>query len=196
MFFLPMEDIRREQPDEGGRFFGWITRLVHEHRARLVTIVRQEGLTADEALDCVQEAFQSFLMLPQARMLVEEPDDSIKLLTVLARNIARNMRRRHHRSRPHDRDAAATLADTSESPDALVVRAETYITAVGCMATLSQMQKAVVELRLIDEVPGQDVAELLGTSTSNVAVLLHRAKAKLRSCIDDTELVNETSDGA
>jgi RNA polymerase sigma-70 factor (ECF subfamily) len=168
-----------------GRFFGWITHLVHEHRGQLLAITRREGLTSDDALDAVQEAFQSFLLLPQARLLVEQPDDSIKLLTVLARNIARNQRRRHHRSRPHDPEAVADLADGGDAPDEIVARAESYVAAVGCMATLGQIQKAVVELRLVDDVPGEAAAEMLGTSPSNVAVLLHRAKAKLRSCIAD-----------
>ena len=74
---------------EGAGFFDWVTRLVHQHRARLVRVVRREGLGAEDALDCVQDAFYGFLTLPQARLLVEEPDDSAKLLTVLAKNVAR-----------------------------------------------------------------------------------------------------------
>src|SRR5262245_51997339 len=78
---------RRDTPagGSGAGFFDWVTRLVHEHRARLVRIARREELGAEDALDCVQEAFYGFLGLPQARALVEEPADSIKLLTVLAR---------------------------------------------------------------------------------------------------------------
>jgi RNA polymerase sigma-70 factor (ECF subfamily) len=174
--------------DSHGRFFGWITRMVHAHRNRLIAVARHEGLTADEALDCVQEAFQSFLVLPQARLLVEEPDESLKLLTVLARNVARNQRRRHHRARPHDDEATASLTDPADEPDTIVARAEFYVTAVGCMTTLGELQKAVVELRLIDDVPGEDVAAMLGLSPANVAVLLHRAKAKLRACIIDAEV--------
>ena len=89
----------------GEPFLGWVSRLVHEQRARLTRVVRREGLGAEDALDCVQDAFKSFLTLPQARLLVEAPDDSAKLLTVLARNLARNFRRRHHRARPHDSSA-------------------------------------------------------------------------------------------
>jgi RNA polymerase sigma-70 factor (ECF subfamily) len=72
-----------------------------------------------------------------------------------------------------------------DAPDVVVARAETYVTTVGCMATLGQIQKAVVELRLAEGLPGEDVAAMLGLSAANTAVLLHRAKAKLRSCIAD-----------
>ena len=55
------------------------------------------------------------------------------------------------------------------------------------MATLNQIQRAVVTLRLLDEVPGENVARMLGTSTGNVAVLLSRAKQRLRSCYADSQ---------
>jgi RNA polymerase sigma-70 factor (ECF subfamily) len=78
-----------------------VTLLVHQHRARLARVVRREGVRADDALDCVQEAFLAFLHLPQARLLVGLQDDSARMLTILARNIARNRRRRHDYIKPH-----------------------------------------------------------------------------------------------
>jgi RNA polymerase sigma-70 factor (ECF subfamily) len=169
-----------------GHFLGWVTRLVHDHRARLVAIVRREGLTLEDAIDCVQDTFQSFLLLPQARLLVEEPEDSAKLLVVLARNIARNKRRKHENARPHLRDGAFDdLAADTASADEVVGRAEAYVTMVGCLATLSEIQRAVVNLRLVDEVAGEDVAQLLDTTPGNVAILLHRAKRKLRACLPE-----------
>jgi RNA polymerase sigma-70 factor (ECF subfamily) len=139
---------------------------------------------AEDALDCVQDAFYGFLTLPQARALVEEPDDSAKLLTVLARNVARNRRRRHYRSRPHlsDEITLEGLPGKLPSADQTVAEAEEYAVMVGCLATLTEMQRAVVTLRLLDEVPGENVASLLGISAGNVAVLLSRAKTRLRSC--------------
>ncbi len=171
-------------------FFGWVTRMVHQHRSRLVRVVRREGVNAEDALDCVQEAFYNFLALPQARLLVEEPEDSVKLLTVLAKNLARNRRRRHDRARPHlaDTQVIESLTSTAHSSDEVVARAESYALLVGCVATLSQMQRAVVNLRLVDEVPGEDVAKQLAIGVSHVAVLLHRAKQKLLSCIATTDM--------
>ncbi len=124
-----------------------------------------------------------------ARIGLEEPDDSIKLLTVLARNVARNRRRRHDRSRPHLSDEITLdgLPDRGVSADQAVAEAQEYALVVGCMATLNQIQRAVVTLRLLDEVPGENVARMLGTSTGNVAVLLSRAKQRLRSCYADSK---------
>ena len=50
------------KPEEG--FFGWVTQLVHAHRARLARIVQREGVHANDALDCVQEAFLNLLIQP------------------------------------------------------------------------------------------------------------------------------------
>ena len=85
-------------------FLEWVTRLVHTHRGRLYRLARREGLREEDSLDCVQDAFHTFFLLPQARQLVESSDDSIKLLSVLVRNHARNRRRRHEVARPHGTD--------------------------------------------------------------------------------------------
>ena len=83
-------------------FLEWASRLVHTHRASLYRLARREGLRDQDSLDCVQDAFHTLLLLPQARQLVESNDDSLKLLSVLVRNHARNRRRRHEIARPHD----------------------------------------------------------------------------------------------
>jgi RNA polymerase sigma factor (sigma-70 family) len=176
-------------------FFGWVTALVHANRTRLVRVVRREGVRADDALDCVQEAFLSFLSLPQARLLVGQDEDSARMLSVLARNIARNRRRRHDYARPHvviDADAEQ-VASTDDSADELIAKAEQHALVLACIATLGEMQRAVVRLRLLDEVPGENVAQLLGVSPGHVAVLLFRARQQLRHCAQDSSGVPDGS---
>jgi RNA polymerase sigma-70 factor, ECF subfamily len=170
-------------------FHSWVTDLVHQHRGRLARVVRREGVRADDALDCVQEAFVSFLNLPQARLLVGLPDDSARMLIILARNIARNRRRRHDYARPHVVDDATIrgIASDATSADEVIAAAEQHAMILGCMATLNEVQRAVVRLRLVDEVPGENVAHQLGTTASHVAVLLFRAKQYLRRCAEDAE---------
>jgi RNA polymerase sigma-70 factor, ECF subfamily len=176
-------------PTESGTLLGWVTQLVHCHRKRLLRAVQREGLRTEDALDCVQDAFHSFLVLPQARLLVDSPEDSAKLLTVLAKNLARNRRRRHDRARPHlgDDEVLAALPTDTATADQLVAQSEAYALMVGCVATLSQLQRTVVSLRLVDEVPGEDAARLLGISPGHLAILLHRAKKQLRSCLPTGE---------
>jgi RNA polymerase sigma-70 factor (ECF subfamily) len=152
-------------------------------------VVRKEGVRADDALDCVQEAFLNFLNLPQARLLVGLPDDSARMLIILARNVARNRRRRHDYSRPHVVDDATIqgLASDATSADEVIAAAEQHAMILGCMVTLNEVQRAIVRLRLVDEVPGENVARQLGTTPTHVAVLLFRAKQYLRRCVEDAE---------
>ena len=169
----------------GAGFLDWTTRLVHTHRERLFRLARREGLRDEDSLDSVQDAFHTFLLLPQARQLVESSDDSIKLLSVLVRNHARNRRRRHEIARPHDSSDEAVSVLTAEAPpaDELIAQAEEFALMVGCLDHLGKLQRAVVSLRMLDEVPGEDVATMLGLAPAHVAVLLHRAKQNVRSCM-------------
>lgn len=166
-------------------FFAWVTRLVHEHRASLARLARREGLGPEDAFDAVQEAFFTFVTLPQARSLVDEPTQSRRLLLVLVRNVARNRRRLHAVARPHvgDPQVVDGLAAEGASVQELLEAAEEQIRLVGCMRTLSEVPRAVVTLRMLDDLPGEDVARTLGITPSHVAVLLHRAKANLRACM-------------
>src|SRR5215470_11355898 len=166
-------------------FLEWVTRLAHTHRGRLYRLARREGLREEDSLDCVQDALQTFLLLPQARQLVESNDDSIKLLSTLVRNHARNRRRRHEIARPHDSGEEALAALATEEPpvDELIAQAQEFALMIGCLDHLGKLQRAVVSLRMLDEVAGEDVAAMLGLPPSHVAVLLHRAKQSLRSCM-------------
>jgi RNA polymerase sigma-70 factor (ECF subfamily) len=168
-------------------FFGWVTALVHANRARLVRLVRREGVRADDALDCVQEAFLSFLQLPQARPLVGSPEESARLLSTLARNIARNRRRRHDYAKPHvvEEEILQNLPSDALSSDEVVIQAEQHALALGCLVTLNEVQEAIVNLRLVDEIPGEDVALQLGITPEHVGVLLFRARQQLQRCLTD-----------
>jgi RNA polymerase sigma-70 factor (ECF subfamily) len=170
---------------ERGSFVAWVGRLVHDHRAHLARVARREGVSAEDAFDMVQEAFQTFLTLPQARTLVDARDESAKLLTVLVRNAARNRRRLAAVARPHDSDDAALDALAAETPsvDQLIAAAEDEIKLRGCVQSLNDVQRMVVTLRMLDEVDGDDAARTLGITPGHVAVLLHRAKANLQACM-------------
>jgi RNA polymerase sigma-70 factor (ECF subfamily) len=168
-----------------------VGRLVHQHRASLARVARREGLGPDDAFDAVQEAFHTFLTLPEAGAMVDQGDRSRKLLVTLTRNVARNRRRLHATSRPHLRDAAdleALPADGASVEEAIAL-AEEHVRLAGCMRTLAEVQRAVVTLRMLDEVPGEDAARALGVTPGHVAVLLHRAKVNLAACMTSTRRV-------
>lgn len=166
-------------------FLHWVGDLARQHRARLAAVARHEGLSAEDAVDTVQEAFHTFLTLPAARALTGADDDARRLLVTITRNAARNRRRAHALARPHTADAGvlASLHDDGPAADELLATAEVRLQLASCVRCLGDTQRAVVSLRLLDDVPGEDVARALGISPGHVAVLLHRAKANLTACM-------------
>jgi len=162
----------------------WLTRLVHDHRARLAQVARREGLRPEDAFDAVQDAFQAYLTLPEAADLVGDLDGSRRLLIAITRNLARNRRRTHALARPHGAiDAAHGLAAGAPNAEQLLVAAEEELRLAGCLGRLADVQRVVVSLRMLDGLAGDEVARILGLTPGNVAVLLHRAKGKLASCM-------------
>jgi RNA polymerase sigma-70 factor (ECF subfamily) len=175
----------------GTAFSGWVTRLVREHRSRLVAVARHEGLAAEDAFDAAQEAFTGFLILPQAQELVES-EWAGHTLVALVRNVARNARRLHAVARPHASDEATVgaLSDGAPTADERLVELEERGRLRRCVARLADVQRAVVTLRMLDDRPGEEVARELGLAPGHVAVLLHRAKAYLRLCMNEDEAVS------
>ncbi|PZR08632.1 MAG: sigma-70 family RNA polymerase sigma factor [Archangium gephyra] len=163
----------------------WLGSLVREHRSTLVRIAVSEGLTGEEALDAVQEAAMTFLTRARWRSLETKPDDAIRLLATLTRNQARNARRRHGRGSVPLEHVMNRANETVSLDDALQ-RAREHVTLTGCIQTLKGAQRAVVMARLLDGDSGDDVAQALGLSPGNVAVTLHRARERLRSCVENS----------
>jgi RNA polymerase sigma-70 factor, ECF subfamily len=165
-------------------FVDWVSELARAHTRALSGIARAEGLTADDALDAVQEAFQTFLDLPEARALVGHEQDSRRLLSAVVRNAARNMRRRAFRRLPHDNlTGGSEIADDVPGVDELLARAEDELRLMGCVSKLSDVQQRVVRLRMLQELSGDDVARELGLRPDHVATLLYRAKKELFRCV-------------
>jgi RNA polymerase sigma-70 factor (ECF subfamily) len=163
-------------------FLPWVAALVHAHRSRLLAYARRRGLDAEESLDAVQDAFVSFLLLPEARAIADDEDDALKVLTVMVRHNLQNRRRkraRHDRAHVLLEQVERTGAESSED---LIVRAEELARLNGCILRMATLQRSVVMLSLLDELPHDEVARTLGITGGHVRVLLHRARQHLRTC--------------
>jgi RNA polymerase sigma-70 factor, ECF subfamily len=154
------------------------------HGARLSAIARAQGLDVEDARDAVQEALSAFVALAEARDLCAASVDAAAFLTALTINVSRNMRRRHHRAKPHVRGAPLeALPDPGADLDELVARAECGRALDRCLGSLDEVPRKIVSLRIIEEVSGIEVANELDLSPGHVAVLLHRAKRSLSACL-------------
>jgi RNA polymerase sigma-70 factor (ECF subfamily) len=159
-----------------------LSHAVREERARLAAVARREGLGAEDAIDCVQDAFCTFLRLALRGELPAEAERAAYLAGIV-RNAARNKRRRHHLARPHE------PLDRAEAPgpaaDERLARAEEHVRLRACVERLCDTQRAVVTLRVLEERDGEDVAAQLGITRGHVDVLLHRARGSLLACMTE-----------
>ncbi len=161
-----------------------VAELLRTQRGQLAALARAEGASAEDAVDCVQEAVCTLLTTGRNGKSPVEQGVWGGQLATMVRNAARNRRRRHDRARPHEalHDHPRMAADAMPS-DELIARAEEHVRLQACVQELCEIQKAVVTLRMLEEQPGEDVARALGISAGHVAVLLHRAKHALRACM-------------
>jgi len=157
-----------------------LTSIVRAERRALVSVARGEGLSAEESLECVQDALITYLSRDE-----DVPSELvIASLKTIVRNAARNFRRRHFRALPHfEWQDDVTEAASDDNADELLAHAEDVVRLRTCVAELCEVQRAVITLRLLEERSGEDVAETLGLSRGHVDVLVHRAKASLRVCM-------------
>jgi RNA polymerase sigma-70 factor, ECF subfamily len=163
--------------------FEQLSELVARERSRLVSIAVRQGLSAEEGLECVQDALCTWLSQRQRDRGAESelPVVSVKRMV---KNSARNWRRRHRRLKPHLAiDNERELASPVGNAEQLLSGAETALRLKYCVAELREVERAVVTLRLLEERSGEDVAQALGLSRAHVDVLVHRAKATLRVCM-------------
>ena len=165
-------------------FTTWVSKLAKVHTRPLAAVAVREGLSRVDAVDAVQEAFSTLLSLPQARELSMDDEGAERLMSVLVRNAARNMRRRHYLKKPHETFDEGTDPPTDlPDVDSLISAAEEHVALLGCISQLGRIQRLVVTLRVLEELTPEDTARKLGLTSGNVAVLLHRAKKALHDCI-------------
>ncbi len=158
-----------------------LSSAVRSERASLVGLARREGLSPEDAVDCVQDAFCTYLREVLAGTVPREPG---AYLAGIVRNAARNRRRLHHVARPHE-ELSEDHAPLAPAADEQIARAEEHVRLRACVERLCDTQRAVVTLRMLEERQGEDVASALGISRAYVDVLLHRARAALFACMTE-----------
>ncbi|MFO0668944.1 MAG: sigma-70 family RNA polymerase sigma factor [Polyangiaceae bacterium] len=160
-----------------------LSELALTERARLAAAARSEGATAEEALECVQDALCTFLRLEREDALPPSRGEQIAALFTMVRNGVKNLRRRHHRRLPHEPIEELDVSAELPSPEELLGHAEETVRLRACITELCGVQRAVVTLRLLEERSGEDVAAALGLSRGHVDVIVHRARGALRACM-------------
>ncbi|RMG03963.1 MAG: sigma-70 family RNA polymerase sigma factor [Planctomycetota bacterium] len=150
---------------------------------------------AEAAEEVVQETFLAAMKaIDQFR---GEGSEQAWLMTILRRKIVDHIRKRRRESArggEWEGDPAETFFDRSGNwrvdprlgknrPDAGMRQREFWAVLRECLSALSQRQADAFTLRELEELSSEEICETLGITSSNLWVLLHRARLQLMRCL-------------
>lgn len=155
--------------------------LMRRHNQRVYRVVRGILSDAAEAEDVTQEAYVSaFDKLASFR-----GDSSFSTwLTKIAVYEALARRRKRPRLVAIDEGRPPQAARASETPERETANRELRRMLQEAVDALPETLRPVFVLREVEGLSGEETAEVLGLSSGNVRVRLHRAKGILRNRLD------------
>jgi RNA polymerase sigma-70 factor (ECF subfamily) len=180
-------------------------RLVDDYYSLMLRVAREYVSTKEAAEDVVQE---TFLAVIQGIDRFEQRSSLRTWMFRILVNRAKTRGEREGRSRPFssltaelDADDPAVAADRfltegrwagfwnvppsrRELPEASVLADEIGDRMSEAIRSLPPTQRTVIELRDVQGCTAAEVCELLGLTEVNQRVLLHRARSKLRSLLE------------
>lgn len=79
--------------------------------------------------------------------------------------------------------ADRVAAKWSEAPSSLVENREFWGVFTKCLSGLPEAHRRAFSMREFDGLTGEEICKVLGVTPSNLWVMLHRARARLRKCL-------------
>src|SRR5262245_10890869 len=162
-------------------------RALLEDGDRLYALALRVTRDPDLAADAVQEAFATALEKEEGFRGEARPSTWLHRIVY---NKAVDLLRRRGREepRPEDEEAALDAEDDRRSPepawtrppDEILLGREARAALDESMGALTPLQRAVFELREVEVLSTEEVAEILGLTPGAVRVHLHRARLRLR----------------
>jgi len=142
---------------------------------RLTRFLERQVRSPVDAQDLAQEVYLRLLRVEQLE-LIEQPQ---AYLYRVARNIAAEWRMRASQSRPHVADELDNLVDVT-TPEALVQDAMDSRKFDTALRRLKPLERAIVFLKLRDDMTHNEIAQHLGVTPRVVRRQLASGYAELR----------------
>jgi len=178
-----LEALRRRDPAA-------LRALVDAHTRRLYRAARGMGVGADDADDLVQDVFVTFI--DSLDRFEGRASAGTWLFGILLRKV-QERRRADQKARQHDSideawedrfDARGNWVTPPADPARALDAREISQAVRRCLDDLPAAQRDVFVLRHFRELSAADVGEMLALTAGNVGVLLHRARLRLKDCLD------------
>lgn len=178
-----LDRLRRRDPDA-------LAEAVHDHARPLMRAAKALGFAEHDAEDLVQDVFTTFL----ARLDSFEGRSQLRtwLFGILHRKA---MERRRASIRDDRMDPIDEVFESRFNADGKWTRPPADLERVllsreigeqirGCMEGLPLNQREVFILREVEGLDTGEICKILEVTVTNFGVLMHRARARLRECLE------------
>ncbi len=165
--------------------------IVREYTSYLLKGAYGLGFISDqEAEDLVQNTWAIFFQAPDK---FEGRSQLKTYLFGILYNKARELHRDIQKNIPEDRiedllndcfDDKGHWSSHLVSPDKMLEASQTLSFIEKCLTNLPLSQRLAFYLREIEEYSSQEICKILDVTVTNLGVLLFRAKASLRHCLE------------
>lgn len=165
------------RPDHSPRTAEWrdtFTEICDRHRGRLIRWLTSI-FGARDAEDIAQETLTRLFTRPG---LIEDCDDAWPWLSVVARNVGRDLARHNALSTTVETSRLALVADETRVCDEVLARDEADRVA-RALRSLAPRERAVIRLRDFEGATITEISELVGINENAVRQQLFRARRRL-----------------
>lgn len=154
-----------------------VAALFEQHHERVFRVARRITGNAEDAEDVLQTVFLRIMRREDPAPRAEEAGNYMHRA---ATNASLDLLRRRKAARSEPIDDAERFHNHEPGPDARHEDAEVRRKVRAALATLNPRAAEIFVLRYFDGYGNREIARLLDTSWSTVAVTLHRTRAKLQ----------------
>ena len=189
-----LERLRRRDPDA-------LAEAVRDHARPLMRAARGLGFAEQDAEDLVQDVFKTFIER------LDSFEGRSQLRTWLFGILHRKAMERRRASIMDDRmdpidevfesrfDAKGNWSRPPADLERLMLSNEIGKLIRGCMDGLSVNQREAFVLREVEGLDTGEICKILDVSVTNFGVLMHRARTRLRECLEAKGLEQTRSQG-
>ena len=155
-----------------------------EHYARILRYVRSVVRDPGEAEDLTQE---TFLRAQRRRDSLRDREAVLPWLYSIATHVCLDRLRQRARQAPAESELdpeAVSAPDQAPSAGELAEQEEMSTCVQAYVGDLSDSYRAVLLMHDVQGLTSREIAELLGDSSGNVKIRLHRARKQLRAALE------------
>ena len=177
--------IRRAQQGDNGAF----EELLLVHQKKVYNLCLRMSANPDDALDLSQEAFlRAWRSLGQYQFEASFSTWLFRLTSNICIDFLRRKKRRQETSLTEsyddsDEGAELSVPDAQPGPEQQAITNETKIELARAMEQLSPEHREILQLRVIEDLQYEQIADILGVRVGTVKSRLARARLSFRKIL-------------